>query len=53
MQQIATECNRLQLNGTEHDRMQLWNDMPVDIREASTLKCFKKKLKAHLLTDQK
>ena len=31
----------------------IWNDMPVDIREASTLICFKKKLKAHLLADQK
>ena len=27
--------------------------MPVDIREASTLKCFKQKLEAHLMADQK
>ena len=36
-------------NGFKYSALKLWNDMPVDIREASTLKCFKKKLKAHLL----
>ena len=40
-------------NGFKYSALKLWNDMPVDIREASTLKCFKKKLKAHLLADQK
>ena len=40
-------------NGFKYSTLKLWNDMPVDIREASTLKCFKKKLKAHLLADQK
>ena len=38
-------------NGFKYSVLKLWNDMPVDIREASTLKCFKKKLKAHLLAD--
>ena len=40
-------------NGFKYSALKLWNDMPADIREASTLKCFKKKLKAHLLADQK
>ena len=40
-------------NGSEYWALKLWNDLPVDIREASTLKCFKQKLKAHLLADQK
>ena len=40
-------------NGFNYSALKLWNDTPVDIREASTLKCFKKKLKAHLLVDQK
>ena len=40
-------------NGFKYSALKLWNDMPVDIREASTLKCFKTKLKAHLLADQK
>ena len=40
-------------NAFKYSALKLWNDMPVDIREASTLKCFKKKLKAHLLADQK
>ena len=40
-------------NGFKYSALKLWNDMPVDIREAFTLQCFKKKLKAHLLADQK
>ena len=40
-------------SGFKYSALKLWNDVPVDIREASTLKCFKKKLKAHLLVDQK
>ena len=40
-------------NGFKQSAMKLWNDTPVDIREAATLKCFKKKLKAYLLADQK
>ena len=40
-------------NGFKYSALKLWNDMPVDIRVASTLKCFKKKLEAHLLADQK
>ena len=31
-------------NGFKYSALKLWNDMPVDIREASALKCFKKKL---------
>ena len=44
---------------TEHGKkgfkcsaLKIWNDTPVDIREASTLGCFKKQLKTHLLSDQ-
>ena len=40
-------------NGFKYSALKLSNDMPFDIRKASTLKCFKKKLKAHLLADQK
>ena len=40
-------------NGFKYLALTLWNDKPVDIREASTLKYFKKKLKIHLLADQK
>ena len=40
-------------NGFKYSAITLWNDTPVDIREAATLKCFKKKLKAYLLADQK
>ena len=40
-------------NGFKYSALKLWNDLPVDILEASTLKGFKKKLKAHLLADQK
>ena len=40
-------------NDFKYSGIKLWNDMPVDIREASTLKCLKKILKAHLLADQK
>ena len=40
-------------NGFKHSAIKLWNDTPVDIREAATLKCFRKKLEAHLLADQK
>ena len=40
-------------NGFKYSAIKLWNNTPVDIREASTLKCFKTKLKAHLLADQK
>ena len=40
-------------NGFKFSALKLWNDMPVDIREVLTLKCFKTKLKAHLLADQK
>ena len=39
--------------GFKYSALKLWNDTPVDIREAITLSCFKKKLKAHLLADQK
>ena len=38
--------------GFKYSALKLWNDMPVDMRESSTLKCFKKKLKAHLMADQ-
>jgi len=38
-------------NGFKYSALKLWNDTPVDKREASTLKCFQKKLKAHLLAD--
>ena len=40
-------------NDFKYSALKLWNDMPVDIREASTLKSFKQKLKAYLLADQK
>ena len=40
-------------NGFKYSALKLWNDTHPDIREAATLKCFKKKLKAHLLADQK
>ena len=40
-------------NGFKYSALKLWNDIPADIREVSTLKCFKKKLKAHLLADKK
>ena len=55
-------CYDLQIPrlNTEHARndyknsaIKLWNHMPVDIREAATLKSFKKKLTAYLLADQK
>ena len=38
--------------GLKYLALKLLNDTPIDVREASTLKCFKKKLKAQLLTDQ-
>ena len=38
-------------SGFKYSALKLWNDIPADIREVSTLKCFKKKLKAHLLAD--
>ena len=41
------------INGFTHSAIKLWNDTPAGIREAATLKCFKKKLKAYLLADQK
>ena len=47
------ESSLRRLLGIKYSALKLWNDMPVDIREASTLKCFKKKLKAHLLANQK
>ena len=40
-------------NGFKYSAIKLWNDTPVDIREAATLKCFKKKLKAYLLAVKK
>ena len=40
-------------NGFKYSALKLWNDMPVNIGEVLTLKCFKKKLKAYLLADQK
>ena len=40
-------------NGCKYSAIKLWTDTPVDIREASTLKCFWKKLNAYLLADQK
>ena len=40
-------------NGLKYSALKLWNDMPVDIREASILKCFKNEFKAHLLADHK
>ena len=39
-------------NGFKYSAMKLWNDAPVDMREAATLKSFKKILKAYLLADQ-
>ena len=39
--------------GFKYSALKLWNDTPVEIREASTLNCVKKKLKAHLLAKQK
>ena len=39
--------------GFKYSALKLWNETPVDIREASTHSCFIKKLKAHLLADQK
>ena len=39
--------------GFKYSALKLWNDTPVETREASTLNCFKKKLKAHLLAKQK
>jgi len=49
IQRLNTERAK---NGFKYSALKLWNDMRVDIREASTLKYFKKKLKAHLLADQ-
>ena len=40
-------------NDFKHSAIKLWNDTTVDIREAATLECFKKKLKSYLLADQK
>ena len=49
--QIPTLNTERAKNGFKHSAIKLWNDTPVDIQEASILKCFKKKLKAHLLAD--
>ena len=49
IQRLNTERARISF---QYSTLKLWNDMPVDILDASTLKCFKKKLKAHLLADQ-
>ena len=49
IRRLHTERARISF---QYSTLKLWNDMPVDIRDASTLKCFKKKLKAHLLADQ-
>ena len=35
-------------NGFKYSALKLWNDIPVDVQEASTLKCLKKKLKQHI-----
>ena len=45
--------SELAKNGFKYSALKLWNDTPVDVREASTLKCFKNRLKAYLLADQK
>ena len=37
----------------KNSAIKLCNDTPVDIGEAATLKCFKKKLKAFLVVDHK
>ena len=59
---VTRKCHDLQIPrlNTEHAKMgfkysalKIWNDTPVDIREASTLGGFKNQLKAHLLADQK
>jgi len=50
IQRLNTERAK---NGFKYSALKLWNDMHVDIREASALKYFKKKLKAHLLADQR
>ena len=39
-------------NGFKHLAIKFWNDTPVDIRKAVTLKCFKKKLKSYLSAEQ-
>ena len=39
--------------GFKYSTLKMWNDTPVDVREAPTLSCCKKQLKAHLLADQK
>ena len=49
--QIPRLNKELAKNGFKYWALKLWNDMPGDVREASTLNCFKKKLKAHLLAD--
>ena len=40
-------------NGFKYSALKSWNGTPVDIREASTLNSFEKKLKANLFADQK
>ncbi len=59
---VTRNCHDLQIprlntehakKGFKYSALKIWNDTPVDIREASTLGCFKKQLKAHLLADQK
>ena len=59
---VTRNCHDLQIprlntehakNGFKYSALKMWNDTPVDIREAPTLGCCKKRLKAHLLADQK
>ena len=59
---VTRNCHDLQIprlntehakKGFKYSALKMWNDTPVDIREAPTLGCFKKRLKAHLLADQK
>ena len=58
---VTRNCHHLQIpklkyrtckKGFKYSALEIWNDTPIDIREASTLGCLKK-LKAHLLADQK
>ena len=59
---VTRNCHDLQIprlntelakKGFKYSALKMWNDTPVDIREAPALGCFKKQLKAHLLADQK
>ncbi len=45
---FRSQCDDLQITNTEHAKkgfkfsaLKIWNDTPVDIREVSTLGCFK------------